>query len=114
MSFIIRKGIAIGKPIPSGMPIKEALFEMDDEEATFSKDYSKKPTKNLRSNNFKRDFPFGKENKNIIPLHELLEDDRFINTVSAYYKHTPFLLLVRYFQSKRFRLGDPTIDGNML
>ena len=32
MRIFIQKGIAIGQPLPTGMPIKEAIFEADEEE----------------------------------------------------------------------------------
>ena len=42
MRAFMQKGIAIGKPVPTGMPIKVAIFETDQEDDA-DKGWSSRP-----------------------------------------------------------------------
>ena len=65
---------------------------------------------------YKKDgFPFGEENRNFLPLYDLMKNRCYKKFYSSpRYKPVPFLHLAYFFQFTRVTLGDPYKDGNIL
>ena len=62
-----------------------------------------------------KNWPFGEENKNILPLYDLLDNaqyKKFLKT--SKYKKVPSLHMAYHFQNNPKKLADPFVDGNIL